>query len=43
MEHYAKSYGIFLLFLVATNVIVAPIVRKMIPNNAQGTPVITLL
>ncbi len=40
---YAKSYGIFLVFLIATNIIVAPIVRKMIPVNAQGVPVITLL
>jgi hypothetical protein len=38
MNDKVKSYMWFLGFLVATKIIVAPIVNGMVPKNAAGVP-----
>jgi len=43
MNKTLVSYGWFLVFMVATNLVVAPIVRKVTPKDASGLPLINLL
>lgn len=42
MNKHVQSYLWFLGFLVATRVIVAPILNPMIPKNAAGVPFVQL-
>lgn len=44
MEKHLKGLGVFLAYLIVTNLVVAPIVRKMTPKDAAtGLPIINLL
>lgn len=43
MEKHLKGLGVFLAYLIVTNLVVAPIVRRVTPKDANGVPVITLL
>jgi len=43
MQKTAISFAWFLGFMVVTNLIVAPIVRKITPKDANGLPLINLL
>lgn len=43
MNKHLVSFAWFLGFLVVTNVVVAPIVRKITPKNKDGQPVIVLI
>lgn len=43
MPDRMKSYLWFLGFLVVTNVIVAPLIRKVTPKDAAGVPLLNLL
>lgn len=43
MTKHAVSFAWFLGFLILTNVVVAPIVRKITPKDAAGNPIINLL
>lgn len=43
MKSHLKGLAIFIAYLVVTNLIVAPVVRKITPKDAAGNPVIVLL
>ena len=43
MNKHLVSFAWFLGFLIVTNVVVAPIVRKITPKDKNGLPLINLL
>ena len=43
MKAHVKGLAIFLAYLVVTNLVIAPVVRKITPKDAAGNPLISLM
>ena len=43
MKAHLKGLAIFVAYLVVVNVVVAPVVRKIMPKDAAGVPLLQLL